>query len=148
MTTNIQLNQALSKYRKKGFLGVYANDTTPKSIRFGEAFITNLEPTTKGGSHWVCVLGGAINGMNLYVDSYGFHSPDSFMSMLKNESGYFKFSTSQYQSIDSIKCGEFCCYFIAKFLDGRNIYDLFYKDLEPGRYVKNDQIVSSFFKTL
>jgi len=147
MTTNIELSNKLRKFKK--FIGVFSKDGIPNTIGKGEAMIINFEKATESGSHWVCILGGAMDGLNLYIDSYGMAPPDSFIRLLKGENNYYKYNTSQYQSMSSIKCGEFCVYFISRFLSPRfDIYKTFYETIKPKEFEKNDLVVARLYNDL
>lgn len=96
------------------FKGVFCCDTLPKYIS-GDVglYISNTDPSTAGGSHWVLFYFDEQNAV--FFDSYGkkpeFYSPN-FLKFLKNNMGGKKYNTNSFelQSLVSSACGQYTLY--------------------------------------
>jgi len=131
-TSNHDLEARLACYKK--FLGVFSIDTIPKKWKLGDAFITNIEPSSKGGSHWVCMLN---DGLGFYIDPFGLPAPEEIIKLSPRHHA----NHIQYQSVNSKRCGMYCVYFVKHFLEGTPVYDMLYKHLTPHASKINDDLV-------
>jgi len=138
---NYEIEKLLGQF--PGFLGVISKD------RLGEytkqlwsnrrcAIIMNLENESEGGSHWVCILGGTGESPT-YIDPFGFIYPADSTNA-SNFKG-MQYSDVQFQPIKSKLCGEYCMYFVSRYLEGKSVYDVIYKGLCPCPCIENDKIV-------
>lgn len=105
---------------KEYFGGVFASDTlpNPKKITKLSAFVVNIDPSTKAGSHWVGII---INPLqeNIYFDSYGYKP---FVKSIQDFLGdRYIFNEQQLQHPLSTTCGEWCIFFILCYLNKHNL---------------------------
>lgn len=130
MTSNVQLDNYIKKQKKTfaPFVGVFPSDKLP-NVDKGQDFclITNYDPSTKNGSHWVAL---AIKGNKAYwFDSYGI-KPDGDDLILNDKTKYLPYLTKysndiiynhiDLQALESEVCGLYACYFCIHGLPARN----------------------------
>ena len=89
----LQLTFALKKHVQTAsqFVGVFARDELPLIIdEFPAIIITNTEPSTKSGSHWILFYFDN-NGNVEYFDSLGTlsHYHKDFLKFIKNNCNYY-----------------------------------------------------------
>lgn len=105
-----EINNQLNKYKR--FLGVFPADKIPKIVPIGYAFVVNLDPANRPGSHWVGVYKSVLYE---YFDPLGKPPP----SHLKLESPIL-FNKKKIQDVDSISCGKFAIDFVSRRLKGES----------------------------
>jgi hypothetical protein len=85
-------------------------------------FVYNLDPSNKGGSHWIASFTDIPGHKSYYFDSYGEKAPPQiarFMRSLTLQDPKMKlmFNARRFQYSDT-ECGMFCLYFIIRMLEG------------------------------
>ena len=118
----------MAKYRKLGWKGVYSIDQLDQiPVSKKMAFILNLDPSYKPGSHWVAVYIDAQHDKEInYYDSFGDEPPKRLLKDIKvivdklNPNVYLKFKVNKvkHQSVKSSNCGFFAMKFIIERLSG------------------------------
>ena len=109
---NLQLSHlaANCKVTAPHFGGVFAINTLPETpFRLPYSIISNIDPSNKGGSHWICIY-FPINGPPEYMDSYGFPPRYEFKRFMN--SNYFVYNTQMIQSPYTTVCGQYCLYYL------------------------------------
>ena len=112
------------------------------------AFILNLDPSYKSGSHWVAVFIDTKGDKSIeYYDSYGDDPPKRFYKDIKklidklDPSIYLKFKVNKikYQRENSSNCGWFAIKFIMDRFNGIPFKDCtgFSKVLQSERRIRN-----------
>lgn len=96
-------------------------------------FVFNLDPSTKGGSHWVCAYLDLNNKSLIYFDSVGNKPPIQIQKFLKklvsqverclNFHVRTKYNLVQHQRGGS-ECGMYCIFFIYKMLKGHSFEEI------------------------
>jgi hypothetical protein len=113
------------------FDGVYASDCLPLYCGAGNdtAMVMNLDPSTLGGSHWVCLY--IAQGRGEYFDSYGLAPPlEDFVRFLDRNTtsssgrGGWTYNTQELQSLDTEVCGHYCIWFLSERARGRSMQDI------------------------
>jgi hypothetical protein len=128
---------------RKAYLGAVPVDALPETLKDGQGLIVNLQPSSEGGSHWVCV--SHQHGQCLYVDPFGGPPDDRVLTLMRRSKGTPLVSTSAYQPRDSDACGLFCGFVLAH--HGRvPLYDLLYVMLRPDSDKRNDRVVRQWAK--
>lgn len=99
------------------FVGVFASDRVPKK-KMIEAknlvgLIANLDPISKPGSHWICMIVTPREDRTRpplleYFDSYGRPPPPSFTGLTKSFDVVY--NKRRLQSYYTATCGQFCVY--------------------------------------
>jgi hypothetical protein len=109
-----QLRTAAFLHRRLGpqFGGVFASNKLPK-IANKNAYIVNLDPASKPGSHWVAIYFDKTKASVDYFDSYGL-KPKSvhIIRFLKRNAMFKHYNEHVYQSPCSVVCGQYCLYFL------------------------------------
>ena len=132
--TDVQLQDIMEPYRKAGFKGIVSSDELHKIVPFIKAgkpfgFIMNLDPSWKGGSHWVSVYGDP--DQLCYYDSFADYPSEDFMRdilpLVKKEGGNkllkFKVNRVQQQMDSSDHCGFFAAKFLRDMFHGKKFSD-------------------------
>ena len=123
------------------FLGVFASDKLPKTIRTPSSLIANLDRSEDTGSHWVALF-FPNDGLAEYMDSYGFAPSTPFREILGST---FRCNKTFLQSPFSAVCGQYCLYFLMQRnrLSSMNSVlsvfkddDQFYNDVLVNRYIE------------
>ncbi len=86
--------------------------------------IFNLDPSYKGGSHWVGLFIDINKNEVNYFDSYGFHPPDEIKRLMKsltlqNKNILLQYNQKKFQYKNS-ECGMFSMIFIISMLNGED----------------------------
>jgi len=128
---------------KEHFRGVFASDTLPKPTNKPCSYICNLDPSTKPGSHWVCIYYPKPPQLPEYFDSFGF-SGEQFTEFL-GENYYFNPNFLQFPF--STVCGQYCIYYLYKRITLKSMHDV----LKPFRLddqLHNDLYVNNFIENV
>jgi len=102
---------------------LHLNDLLSKGItRLG--FVYNLDPSNKGGSHWIASFTDIPGHRTYYFDSYGMKPPPQiarFMRSLTLQDSKMKleYNAIRFQYGDT-ECGMYCLYFLIRMLAGDN----------------------------
>lgn len=87
-------------------------DKLPKSIKFKECGIINLDDSKNAGTHWCAYVKSHKNV--LYYDSFGdLPPPRSLVSYFGSCSIYYNFNKQQ--SFGTANCGKLCLQFLDTF---------------------------------
>lgn len=130
-TTEIQL----ILHGKKNFGGVYPINQLPLIIRKPSNFIVNLDPSYKGGSHWVAIYFG--KNYAIYFDSFGRCPPENeILTFIKRNCKRYDFSKIKYQGNDSTACGYFCVLFVL--MDDKR---KFFKIMQKCNHIENEKLI-------
>ena len=109
---------------RRFFHGVYSCDGLPKTIKLGgtcHAFIINLDPITKPGSHWVGLYIDFF-GRAVYFDPFGIGPfQQDIYNFIKANSFTLTVNHVVLQNFQSRNCGLFCVYFIKEMCRGRTL---------------------------
>lgn len=87
-------------------------------------FVYNLDPSNKGGSHWIASFTDIPGHRTYYFDSYGMKPPEQiarFMRSLtlQDPRMKLKYNSRRFQFGNS-ECGMYCLYFLIQMLKGEN----------------------------
>lgn len=117
--SNEQLNQVIQWNRPlaRRCLNTRSSDTLPKKTDVNETpkgFITNTEPSTRPGQHWVAFVIWTPREIEFF-DSYGM-TPGFYSSALQEYFDRFDrrrpLNRKDVQSIDTAVCGQWCLYWL------------------------------------
>jgi len=119
--SNIDIEQVLDIYKVKG--KVIARDEIPNKIPINSCLVINLDDSSGGGTHWVCLCNSKKSKRILYYDSFGIEYPPEEILQMKTKKGIVA-NDSQHQDINSILCGYYCLKVIKSILvDEMNYMD-------------------------
>ena len=138
-------------YLKQYFIGTFAIDILPKSLKKDHFLIFNSDTSDKKGQHWLCLYKEEQKKL-LCFDSLGID--DIKKNLLKK---YCKlkgiteidFNETQFQLSTSATCGKFVIYFLIQKAYNKDLnfvdllHDIFEKD--P---LKNEVIIENFFNKM
>ena len=87
-------------------------------------FVYNLDPSNKGGSHWIASFTDIPGHKTYYFDSYGMEPPPQiarFMRSMTLQDPKMKlaYNSRRFQYGDT-ECGLYCLYFLIRMLKGDN----------------------------
>lgn len=145
MTTS-DLNAVLSrcKLTKSHFLGTFAADRSPQSIKYPASIVWNTATSESTGEHWVCCFINE-NRIAYYFDSSGSSIPPTIVDHLQKLSAK-SIRMCQYpiQSMFSDICGHYCIFFLISQTLGIFKY-LLENVLTRHELHKNDDFVKKWF---
>ena len=130
MNTN-QLNDIVQRDRiaRQQFQGVYPSDRLPEKIsRYPSAFIANVDPSSKPGSHWVA----------FYFTEAPVYYSRNFKTFLELNSKEWICNQKQLQGLNSNVCGQYCFYYVVNRCRGNSLSSI----IQP--FVKNKKINDAF----
>ena len=95
------------------YLGTFAADTIPKKPTSLTCFVSNTDPQSQPGQHWVAFCVNQ-KGYTYYFDSYGIPPINlRHLRFCRNSSqGFWTFNRQQLQNLTSSNCGYHCVRFI------------------------------------
>ena len=99
-------------------------DTLTKEGKTHLGFIYNLDPSDKGGSHWIASFTDIPGHKSYYFDSYGFKPPPQIARFLRSLTLQdprmkLQYNARRFQYGDT-ECGVYCLYFLIRMLEGDN----------------------------
>ena len=97
-------------------------DTLTKEGKTHLGFIYNLDPSDKGGSHWIASFTDIPGHKSYYFDSYGFKPPPQIARFLRSltlqdSKMKLQYNARRFQYGDT-ECGVYCLYFLIRMLEG------------------------------
>ena len=103
----------LLAHSRARFLGVFASDKLPPLNTIQSlipcCYVSNIDPTGKGGSHWVAFFHSRPNRLEFF-DSYGRHPCEFGFSFPKSLQIFY--NPYQIQAFGTQVCGHFCIYIL------------------------------------
>ena len=102
-------------FTSKRYLGTFPADRLPKRPLTNTCFISNTDPHTLPGQHWVAVYVDS-RGTPYYFDPYGLPpvTPYHLKFLNKAPKGRWFFNSQQVQTIRSKNCGKHCMAFLIR----------------------------------
>jgi hypothetical protein len=99
-------------------------NTLTKEGKTHLGFIYNLDPSNKGGSHWIASFTDIPGHKSYYFDSYGFKPPPQIARFLRSltlqdPTMKLQYNARRFQYGDT-ECGVYCLYFLIRMLEGDN----------------------------
>ena len=93
------------------FIGVYARDQLPKSIKYPAAMVWNTDPADQPGEHWVAAY-FTEDGIGEYFDSYGLEPLPCFKRYMDKQSRQWTWNQVSLQDVWTSACGHFCVFYV------------------------------------
>lgn len=111
LETTINEIMKSDKVAQKIYLGTFARDELPKSLKFPCAFIINTQKRNQPGEHWLALYYNK-HGFCDFFDSYGF-SPTQYKleSYIQETSKGWSYNERRIQGYSHF-CGYYCILFI------------------------------------
>lgn len=124
---------------------VYAANRMPVHMTLPIYLISNLDPDTKPGSHWIAIYINA-DGVGEYFDTFGRKPYGYHLSFLKRNTCRWTYNSNVIQNIFSSLCGEYCLvylYFKFKGMRLREFLELFNENT-----LYNDWLLKEMFNCI
>jgi hypothetical protein len=131
------------------FEGVFASDQLPSFCESScpAALVMNLDPSSRGGSHWVCIYVDGKTRCGEYFDSYGMRPPvEDFVKFLDRNCARWTYNDRELQSLDTDVCGHYCIWFLSERARGRSM-DEIVAGFSPSNTARNDAAVRKRVET-
>jgi len=132
------------RHHVRDFDGVYSCDTLPQHNRRPKLLVANTHTSDRPGEHWISIYIDR-NGDGKYFDSFGRPPSSTFKRYLNVHCKTWTYNSTQYQSVASKVCGQYCvvwCMFICKNVD---ICSMLLSSSDTGL---NDSIIRNIFSRL
>lgn len=124
---------------------VFAANRIPIHVKLPIFFVSNLDPDSKPGSHWIAIYIDE-HGDGEYFDSFGRKPRGSHYLFLKTNCKKWVYNTQVVQNYLTSVCGEYCLLYIYFRINGvsfNNFLQMFSEDT-----LCNDVIINKIFKSL
>lgn len=106
-----EISKALRKISPFISNHVFASNQIPVLMNKPIYLISNLDPITKPGSHWIAIYINE-NGDGEYFDSFGRRPTGFHLNFMKRNSKKWNYNNKIIQNIFSSICGEYCLVFL------------------------------------
>ena len=95
------------------YLGTFAADTIPNKPTPLTCFVSNTDPQSEPGRHWVAFFVNQ-KGYTYYFDSYGLPpiNKKHLRFCQKSTQGYWTYNRQRLQNLTTLNCGFHCVRFI------------------------------------
>lgn len=123
---------------------VFAANRLPVYMTPPTYIISNLDPDTKPGSHWIAIFVDE-NGFGEYFDSFGRRPEGYQLTFLKKNTKRWIYNNKVIQNIFSSVCGQYCLVYLYLKYRGmsiRNFINMFTNDT-----IMNDKLLVKMFET-
>lgn len=140
----LEITKCLKKLCHLLEFNVYAANRIPIHVTQPFYMISNLDPDTRPGSHWIALY---INnkGVGEYFDTFG-RKPESYhLSFLRKNTNRWIYNHKVIQSVFSSVCGEYCLLYLYFKLRGMCMTDFI--DMFTDDTFQNDIMLKQMFKT-
>lgn len=118
----IDIQKHLCKIHPSLQFNVYAANRLPIYSHTPTYIISNLDPDTKPGSHWIAIHIDD-SGVGQYFDSYGRPPTGYHRSFLKRNSRQWQFNSDRLQNDLTSVCGEYCLLYLYYKFNGNKMSD-------------------------
>ena len=136
MTTNTQLDAFFEPLDRdpKHYRGTIYEEfllkfTHQKPMAIGDFFILNIGNLRSGGTHWTAFMRNGEKEYS-YFDSYGVLPSEFVHKFEKKFNVNVKYSTKQFQRLDTDVCGQWCCAWLLWMM--KDSYESFIDTFELG----------------
>lgn len=122
---------------------VFAANRIPIHMTTPVYLISNLDPDTKPGLHWVAIYVNS-KGVGEYFDTFGRKPEGYHLSFLRRNTSMWMYNSKIIQNVFSSLCGEYCLMFLYFKYRGMTFTDfvgMFTEDT-----IQNDAMLTEMFK--
>lgn len=138
----LEIEKYLKKIHRSLEYNVFAANRIPVHITRPVYMISNLDPDTSPGSHWVAIYVNT-DGVGEYFDTFGRKPNNYHLTFLKRNTNRWTYNNKLIQSVFSSFCGEYCLlylYFKIRGMSLRNFVEMFSDDT-----ICNDLLIINMF---
>lgn len=141
---SLEISTYLKKIDHSLCNNVFAANRLPFSMSRPVYLISNLDPDTKMGSHWVAIFIN-INGEGEYFDSFG-RRPDSYhLTFLNRNTTRWIYNDRVIQNAFSSVCGQYCLLYLYLKYRGMSLNDFI--NIFTTNTFYNDLLLNYMFQT-
>lgn len=133
----------MKKIKPELEFSVYPANRLPIIVSEPCYIISNLDPDTKPGSHWVAMYLGH-GGVGEYFDSYGRKPTSYHLSFLNRNTKRWAFNSDRIQNDFTSVCGQYCLVYLYFKFKGKTMTD-FVRCFSKNTLC-NDLLLIIFFK--
>ena len=139
-------------FLKKHFVGIFAIDTLPKSLKFRKFCICNTDVSSGSGKHWFSLLRNSKTSVECF-DSLGINAEKKLLlEKYCNFTGISEliYNETQFQDDESTTCGLFVLYFIFERMHNLDMsfHELLQEIFESENTLLNEEKVTQFCSSL
>lgn len=124
---------------------VFAANRIPMIIEAPVYIITNLDPDTKQGSHWVAI-NIDVNGIGQYFDSYGRPPTSQHKLFLFRNTRKWFYNNKLLQSYYTSVCGQYCLMYLYFKYKGMSMHE--FLEGFSNNTLYNDVLINSMFNAI
>lgn len=108
--SNYEILNYIKQLQIPHFRGVFMRDKLPKTIKYKECGIVNLDSSAHKGTHWVAYKkhGNTVN----YFDSFGQLKPSQELVRYFGSNVKILYNKDRYQKFNTYNCGHLCIEFL------------------------------------
>lgn len=140
-----EIQKCMQKIHPKCKYHVYAANRLPVRVCPPFYGISNLDPDTKLGSHWVAMYVDN-NGVGEYFDSYGRKPIGYHRAFFKRNAKILLHNGMRIQNDFTVVCGEYCLMYLYYKSRGKTMYD-FVNNFSQNTLC-NDLLLRNMFKSI
>lgn len=118
----VEISNFLSKIDPKLQYNVFPCNRLPIFHTLPIYIISNLDPDTKPGSHWVAIY-VSIDGAAEYFDSYGRKPNAYYLRFLRRNCKIWTYNNKTIQNDYTSVCGEYCLVYLYYKVMGKRMED-------------------------
>jgi hypothetical protein len=111
MSTNTDLEYWADKYKIR-LNAVVSKDMLKNLTPRSGGYIVNLDDSTGGGTHWVCLWLEKKGKPSAYFDSFGIAPPIAIMNFARRHKSRLIYSEKKIQHLNGGYCGQYCLLFL------------------------------------
>lgn len=140
----VEISHYLKAIHHSLMRNVFAANRIPIYMAPPVYLISNLDPDTKSGSHWIAIFINA-DGVGEYFDTFGRKPTGYHLAFLKRNASRWTYNPKVIQNFFSSLCGEYCLMYLCLKYQGmclRNFVNIFSEDI-----IKNDHLLKKMFKS-
>lgn len=140
----LQIQNYMKKICHSLEFNVFAANRIPIHVTTPFYMISNLDPDTKPGSHWVAICVNA-DGNGEYFDTFGRKPNGYHLTFLRRNTNCYIYNNKPIQSVFSSVCGEYCLLFLYFKLRGMCSRD--FVTMFSENSIKNDVLLRLMFNS-
>lgn len=140
--SDVQINHYYKDDPRYG--GCYSRDNLPSKLA-KKYYVINLAPSTKPGTHWICIYNCFPNYV-CYFDSYGQLPPTEIASRLTKSGKRIWWNQKDYQPLNSLLCGYYCLFYLNGLNQGFSPNEVL--STLGDKPLKSSQILKEYFKNI
>lgn len=127
------------------FGGTFACNTIPPPTKRPCAFVVNIDPNNRKGTHWVLLWLAKKPSECCYFDSYAKPARGTILTYMRKHCPKHQTSNKRVQGLLSSVCGLYCAYFCLMLARGHRLQAILERFDSEDR-ASNDRVITKFFE--